>query len=424
MLWGSRIVVPEELREEVLQLLHVTHQCIVAVKSLARSYIWWPGLDRDIERVTSKCRACQDSQRKPNKVTPHPWTPAAHTWDRIHIDFCGPVDKRMWLVIVDAYSKWIEVIDMGSNITSKKTIRMLQKIFAQFVLCRTLVSDNGPSLVSAEMNTFLEGNGIVHIAVPKYKPICNGLAERAVQSFKYAMEKAGRSNNDLNFNLCKWLLHQRNTPHSTTQESPAKRMFGRPTRTLLALLDPLTNKREKQKVLISRVRTLNVGDRVRVLLNVRSDEWYPGVIVDTEGSKVYVVKSRYGLERRHIDHLALATDLSDDDVNELEPRTSEQIRPEPESEPVQNDPMASKNEQNQAEPNISNNSESNIPQAIESFEQNRVPNNPILLKPEIVLTRQKFPSPTVPCTEHPITRKSARQKSKVDRLEYGNLGGP
>ena len=66
----------------------------------------------------------------------------------------------------------------------------------------------------------------------------------------------------------------------------------------------------------------------------------------------------------------------------------------------------------------------NIPQAIESFEQNRVPNNPIRLKPEIVLTRQKFLSPTVPCTEHHITRKSARQKSKVDRLEYGNLGGP
>ena len=101
----------------------------------------------------------------------------------------------------------------------------------------------------------------------------------------------------------------RNTPNSSTNQTPAVMMFGRPTRTLLSLLDPLTNSEDRQVNLDpnERIRLFRIGDRVHVL-DVRRNEWYPGTVVGQEGSKVYLVKSQRGvLERRQLDYLAHIT---------------------------------------------------------------------------------------------------------------------
>ena len=221
---------PEKLKADDLQLLHVSHPGIVTTKAVARSYVWWPGINEDIERLTKDCTACQDSQNNPARAQPHPWTPSRGPWDRIHIDYCGPVNSKMWLIVIDSYSKWIEAIDMRSCTTSGATIKELRKMFARFGLPVSLVSDNGQQFVSEEMKTFLKANGIQHIPVPKYSPQCNGLAEKAVQSFKKAMEQAGRVSADFDLSLQRWLLHYRNTPQCKTKQTPAMMMFSRPTR--------------------------------------------------------------------------------------------------------------------------------------------------------------------------------------------------
>ncbi len=45
-------------------------------------------------------------------------------WKRIHIDFAGPFLGKMFLIIVDAHSKWPEVVTMAST-TSQVTIEAL-----------------------------------------------------------------------------------------------------------------------------------------------------------------------------------------------------------------------------------------------------------------------------------------------------------
>ena len=63
----------------------------------------------------------------------HPWLWPTHPWQRIHIDYAGPVDGRMMLVVVDAHSKWPEVMLMSST-TSQATIRALRQLFTTYGL--------------------------------------------------------------------------------------------------------------------------------------------------------------------------------------------------------------------------------------------------------------------------------------------------
>ena len=68
LLWGSRIVVPPRMRCCVLDELHETHQGIVKMKGLARGYVWWPGMDSDIEKLVKNCNTCQVIRHFPPTV--------------------------------------------------------------------------------------------------------------------------------------------------------------------------------------------------------------------------------------------------------------------------------------------------------------------------------------------------------------------
>ena len=94
----------------------------------------------------------------------------------------------MFLVLVDAYSKWLEVHVMKST-TSTATIEKLREIFATHGLPKTVVSDNGTNFSSNEFELFMSQNGINHIKVSPYHPASHGQAERAVRVFKEGIVK-------------------------------------------------------------------------------------------------------------------------------------------------------------------------------------------------------------------------------------------
>ena len=122
LLWGSRVVVPARLQPQVLQMLHAAHTGIVKMKALARSHVWWPKMDAAIEEMVGRCQHCQTFRHMPQKAPLHPLEPTTKPWERIHIDFCGPTQgNRMWLIVVDSYSKWPEIVHMTST-TTKATI--------------------------------------------------------------------------------------------------------------------------------------------------------------------------------------------------------------------------------------------------------------------------------------------------------------
>ena len=80
LLWGYRVVVPKRLRERLLRELHKEHPGVTKMKSVARSYMWWPGLDRDVENLAKSCQACQAVKRAPPVVPLHPWVWPSKPW--------------------------------------------------------------------------------------------------------------------------------------------------------------------------------------------------------------------------------------------------------------------------------------------------------------------------------------------------------
>ena len=112
ILRGVRVVVPKQHREQVLTELHEDHQGIVRSKAIARSCMWWPGMDKDIEISVPKCMTCSIHQNNPKPACLHPWEYLRHAWQRLHIDFAGPFLGHSYLIFVDAYSKWPAIIPM------------------------------------------------------------------------------------------------------------------------------------------------------------------------------------------------------------------------------------------------------------------------------------------------------------------------
>jgi len=311
VLWGSRVVVPPPGRIPVIEMLHESHPGIVRMKSIARSYVWWPKMDDDLERKVRNCENCQVNRKLPASAPLHPWEYPQRVWSRLHVDFAGPFMGKMILVIVDAYSKWIDAHVMTTS-TAEATVSRLRTTFATFGLPESVVSDNGPNFTSKHFKQFLERNGVQHTTVAPYHPSSNGLAERAVQTLKDGLRKMEYG--DLQSKVSRVLFKYRITPQSTTGKAPCELMFGRKLRSHLDLLHPdefnsVLSKQAKQKEWHDKSavnRSFNEGDLVYVVNFGTGQRWIPGVVIEKSGPVSYVVKlSDDKNVRRHIDHVRL-----------------------------------------------------------------------------------------------------------------------
>ena len=130
LLRGNRLVIPRQLREKVLEELHTAHQGVVKMKCRARELVWWPGIDLEIENWCKSCECNVYKAKEPKQpLKPLEWP--AHTWDRLPMDFAGPIDDQMILVVGDAHTKWPEIVVMH-RATSTPTIKACQLLFSRF----------------------------------------------------------------------------------------------------------------------------------------------------------------------------------------------------------------------------------------------------------------------------------------------------
>lgn len=347
VLRGTRIIIPEKLREQVVSLAHEGHAGIVKTKQRLRSKVWWPGIDRDAEKECRTCHGCQlvaqPSNPEPIKRFEMPTLP----WQDTATDLLGPMPGGEYiLAIVDYYSRYVEVAVMKS-ITTAKVIQCLNQIFATHGYPLTLKTDNGPQFISEEFENYLEENGIEHRLSPPLWPQANGEIERQNRTLLKSMRIAHAQGKDWTGELYKALLSYRTTPHETTGVTPSKMMFGREIRSKLpefredniqrelCARDRDAEHKQKGKDYADQRRNakesnLQVGDRVLMQqpkhnkLSTRYEE-KPLIIVEKTGSKITVENDRGKQYARNAAHLRKFEEktTSESDASTKESRESD-----------------------------------------------------------------------------------------------------
>lgn len=80
------------------------------MRAVARCYLYWPGIDEGISNLVRSCTECARVEKNlhQNKfgILHVPEKP----WQRMHIDYAGPVGDWHYLILVNAHTKWAEVV--------------------------------------------------------------------------------------------------------------------------------------------------------------------------------------------------------------------------------------------------------------------------------------------------------------------------
>ncbi|XP_065217325.1 uncharacterized protein K02A2.6-like [Planococcus citri] len=297
---GMRVYVPSALRSSVLQELHKGHIGASKMKSLARSHLYWPKIDKDIENITKKCQSCVENASDPKKTSHYSWEPASAPMERVHIDF-ATINGKILFLIVDAFSKWVEV-DIVPSTSSKSAISSLESFFTTFGIAQTVVSDNGTAFTSSEFKEFAENVGFCHKTSAPFHPATNGQVERFVATVKNSLKRLPGT--DLQQKLNEALFAIRRAPHTTTGISPAKRFLGRELNSPLNL--SAVAKAKSKPTPISRPPvSFSEGERVaaRNYSRHQGKKWLIGKIVSKDGEVNYTVSVNDSLHRFHVDQL-------------------------------------------------------------------------------------------------------------------------
>jgi hypothetical protein len=300
LLRDTQLIIPQKLRDSILQLLHKAHLGPVKMKQLARSHCWWPSINNEIMKLSQSCQQCSQSHSKPTQQFKQ-WEEPDMVWSRVHMDFAGPIWGSKWLIIIDAKSKFPFVFDMKNDTTAKNLCNALEMVIDWFGPPKTLVSDNGPPFISHEMKKFYNKYGIDHITTSPYHPASNGIAERFVRTFKETLLKEQESEQMDKFTTLRNVLRNyRWTPHTSTGLSPAEMMFQHPIRTEFDLMKPVTS--------LKKISTTKyaIGDSVWALdyQSHRPHKWQQGIITKNLGSMLYEVRSSDGqYHKRHQNQL-------------------------------------------------------------------------------------------------------------------------
>ena len=244
----------------------------------ANQAVWWPGMSADIAQFIQSCQHCRDMQpaqrAEPLMSTPLPQRP----WQRIACDL-AEVKGKMYLVVIDYYSRWIEVHYLQKT-TSTSVINFMKVTFARFGIPECVVTDNGPHFLG-EFNQFASEYNFTHITSSPHYPQSNGQAEKAVHIAKMILRQE---------DPVRALMSYRSTPLPSLGLSPAILLMGREIRTTLPTLP--RNLRPK-KVDHNVLKAADKATKLRSATNFNRKHGVRELDALSHGDKVKIRTRRY-----------------------------------------------------------------------------------------------------------------------------------
>ena len=205
--------------------------------------------------------------------------------------------------MVDAYSKW-PVVKMMRSTPASNTVEVIRSVFAEYGICVTIVSNNGPQFVATEFQNFLSKNSVKHILIIQeqtdWRRHSYKLWNRLVKQLSI-MTVLLKQNS--------FLIQYRNALHATTKESPAVLFMKRPLRSTMNKIKPdvrtLVHKNQEKMVSSRNQREFKIGEDVACWDNRKDrDVCIPGKGVDKTRSVSYKVDiGGTAPWRRHVDQV-------------------------------------------------------------------------------------------------------------------------
>ena len=308
--YDDHLIIPRCLRADVLQKIHEGHQGITKCRERAHQSVWWPKISEDIVQIVQQCAHCQKYKLTTAKEPMVPTVLPDRPWQMLGVDLLD-FNGQQYMVIVDYYSRYIELAYLVDTITHTVTAK-LKCMFARFGIPDLLVSDNGPQFSSKEFRQFADLLGFSHQTSSLYYPQANGQSEQAVQ-------------------VAKTILRQSNpmlAPHVSTGFSPAQLLMGRRNQSRLPTLpsalqpkwpnsdvisenDPLAkesytrfyNRKHSAKPLTQ----FEGGESVRITTDAQKVWGNPTVLVRADTPRSYIVQSpdgsKFRRNRRHLQEI-------------------------------------------------------------------------------------------------------------------------
>ena len=203
------------MRQEILKCIHEGHMGIDKCKARATICVYWPGMYEEIEQAVKKCPVCNKYSKGNQKEPMLPHKIPNLPWKKLGADYFIFAGKD-YLLVVDYYSKYPEVVCMNSK-TAEATVKQMTQIFLCHDIPNVLVADNMP-FNSKAFEQFARGWDFSVITSSPNYPQSNDLVERNVQTIKNLLQKAKEGMKDEQLAL----LEFRNTPISGLQESPTQ----------------------------------------------------------------------------------------------------------------------------------------------------------------------------------------------------------
>lgn len=238
---GSRLVIPETLRDRMCQLAHEGHPGQSAMKSRLRDKCWWPNMDKQIIKTCETCEGCRLVHSADPPAPMSRRSMPDKPWIHLAIDFLGPMPSGEYiLVVVDYYSRYVE-LEVMTKITAYETIQRLKKIFKTWGYPRTITLDNAKQFVSREFGLFCDTKGIILNHSTPYWPQANGEVERQNRSLLKRLRISNALYGSWKTEMDDYLILYNNTPHSVTGRAPSELLQNRKLRFKIPQIEDLSS---------------------------------------------------------------------------------------------------------------------------------------------------------------------------------------
>jgi hypothetical protein len=233
------LVVPQKMREEVLQAHHDTpaggHFGRKRTLARMKRLYWWPNMSRDITAWTASCELCQKSKHKGGAAHTGPLQPmpAARLWERVALDLIVGLPRSakgntVVAVFSEAFSKFKWAIALPSKRAIGVARAYLENVVLPYGAPEKLLTDQGKEFMNEVMEEVNKLLGVKKINTSTYHPQTDGEVERFNRTLKEQLRAAcGADQTDWDSHLPYIVSAYNATPHATTGDTPFYLMHGR-----------------------------------------------------------------------------------------------------------------------------------------------------------------------------------------------------